>query len=308
MKSKLCEAVQQMSRTRLLFPVLLFILGGILAGLFFWRGAEPNRSSDSPPPVPAGASEERAGTSVDSPATPLVERTTLDPDASVDYGALREALRPLESQGDAVALRMIAEIYEYCFIYSLDPAKARRQAEFLATLRPENASRLAEIAKLQDARCKTLDGGAPIVPELVGLYRDRARERGDRVSELADFEALQEANPEGAERLVESIVHAARPDELMALSQLAARRTLPGELSMLSGSERYGHAWAIAACRRAGSQTCGPSGRLMTQTCLAAGLCNYSSYEDLVRRGLTPPSSLHDLDRAISRVENRLKE
>lgn len=250
--------------------------------------------------------EERASTSTNSPAAPLVERVTLDLDASVDYGALREALRPLESQGDAFALRMIAEIYEYCFIYSLDPAKARRQAEFLATLRPENASRLAEIAKLQDARCKTLDGGVPIVPELVGLYRDRARERGDRISELANFEALQDANPEVAERLVESIVYAARPDELLALSQLAAQRTIPGGLSVLSGSERYGHAWAIAACRRAGSQTCGPSGRLMTQTCLATGLCNYSSYEDLVRRGLTPPSSLHDLDRAISRVENRL--
>ena len=299
-----------MHRARSLSLALAFVFCIILAGRFFWDEAATSEVTGSlPTSVEAKAPAVAASNPADTPGRSAAsERALFDLDAAVDYGTLREELRSLESKNDANALRMVGEIYEYCFQYSLNPDKAARQAQFLASLRPENTNRIAEIAKLQEARCKTVDNGKPVALELVEFYRERAAERGDRASALARFGELQEASPEEAERLVGSIAQAARPNELLALSQVAAQRTLPGEFSTLSGSDVYGHAWAVVACRQAGGALCGPSGRLMTQHCLATGLCNFSSYEDLVRRGLTPPSSLRDLDRAISGVQSQLRK
>lgn len=220
---------------------------------------------------------------------------------SMDYEDLRRRLEPLASQNDAVALRMLGEVYEYCAGFSLTPASAGEGIDALAKVRPENTARLKEIGDRVESRCKGLRGGVPIPVEEAELYWSLAASARDPAA-LARMAARTSNLPQGVIDFVASAAFdSGDARALFELGEAIHRHGGPESYPDLAGGALDAYALQIVSCRRSPAM-CAPSSPLMESRCLHAGACNFSSFEDMIRRGAVGQASQIDLDRRISAV------
>jgi len=106
--------------------------------------------------------------------------------------------------------------------------------------------------------------------------------------------------------LVDRVQHSGDPEAYLAISDAMGTMASGHEkiFGSNSGSEISTFAWQLAACRR--GLDCSPTGSLMSMYCLHGGICgNFSSFEDLVFRGLAPESDKTRINAMVNRITSR---
>lgn len=251
------------------------------------------------------------GKAAELPATPVTEAVSPDAarkplltlDTASDYAALKAQLEPLAENGDALALRTIAQIYEYCEAYSVSPTIFREVREYMGKLIPENAEAYARIANVVDARCSRLDGGDPIPGELRQFSLMQAADAGDiyaRIKLAATPDRV--VSPEEIDALVDEALMDDDPQAILALGDLMAARGAGQRYAEFSGPGAS-FAWMVLACRRGGVGLCDQNSHLMTNLCLYQGVCRYAGLEDFVRREVFAGEQTRRLDQIIGRIQ-----
>jgi hypothetical protein len=239
---------------------------------------------------------------VESPAADKEFAHSLE--RSMNYEDLRRRLEPLAEKNDSVALRMLGEAYEYCAGFSLAPESASEAIDALAKIRPENAARLSEIEGRVNGRCRELKGGVPIPIEEVELNWGLAARAGDPAAMARMAARTNELQDGVLETVAAKTIESGDPRALFELGEAMRRHGAPSNVPELDSGRVSAYAVQIAACRRSPGM-CGPTGPLMDLRCLHMGACNYSSFEDMVRRGVMSQANLAELDRQVS-VANQM--
>lgn len=216
-----------------------------------------------------------------------------------------EDLKLRAKRGDPAAQRMLAGIYDACFIVNIRPdaflSGYERQAESL--LEPGQASRMIQVARERAAECRSVDGGAVIPIELVKGWYDQAAKNGDLGAQAMSYAFHQEVlDQAGANHYVQRVVGSNDPAAVFLMGQIAGGPALQAageQYSDVVTGPAAGYAWMVVGCRM--GYDCGPSSHLMGTLCLQMS-CGEGGFEEYVRSGLRTDEEREDLDRKIDEV------
>lgn len=221
-------------------------------------------------------------------------------------------LKAAANRGDAAAQRELAAIYDQCFQYNLNPQKF-----FLAPLsalekqHPEFSPRIKAIRDRYSLLCSTVDSGAPIPSDAVGLWLAQSAKSGDVAAKVAMASRSPDAlTDEEASQLLKSMQEKRNPAAVFnmgdAASVMASKLKDPETQSLLSGAHAS-YAWQVAACRS--GYDCSANSAFMVNLCITSALCNYTSYESLVIDKVIPPGERRSFEESVVLIqENFLKK
>ncbi|WP_235801480.1 hypothetical protein [Xanthomonas citri] len=206
--------------------------------------------------------------------------------------------------GDAVAQRQLAQIYERCAMYSLSPQKFAGTLDSFSELKKENSDRYKQIKDRTSHYCSQVDGGEVIPLDAIELWYSEAAKRGDLIARLKIASGKAMSSDEYRD-LIAKAIQSKDAEAIFSVDEVLSNPAASIELgsSAPGGSGNYSeYAWALAGCRMGAD--CGPGSYRLDMACISYGVCNSSSYEDLVRKNLVPPGQLKALDKEIERIRS----
>lgn len=216
------------------------------------------------------------------------------------------ALKARAEAGDAVSQRRLAEVYEECGAYSVDPKRFLANLDFLAELNPKSKKAILRVKSKLTETCREVDGGAPIPTDAVKLWLEQSARGGDLAakSKLALYSPTP-PSPDAVADLAGQGMQGKDPEAMMAISQIAIN-PCTGALASerLCGTPSAEWTWAIAACR-AGS-ACGPDSRVMRQVCISTGRCYHAHYEAFILGELVPPEQRREIEQRVQVITGRI--
>jgi hypothetical protein len=238
------------------------------------------------------------------------ERFTLQ--GSSDYAELKAYFEPLAKQGDSHASRIVAQIYEYCAMYTNPGYHFNETIDVMIKQKPENKARLETIRKEKKARCSTLDNGLPVTKELLDFTWAQASAAKDPLATLKLATQIQIKTPEKAPQgealdlMIQQAIQDADPEVLFAAGELLGQSNSSLTYADISGPINE-YAWQIAACRLGGAKMCGQGSHLMSALCLNLGDCTSPNFETMVRNSV-PRSQTEMLNQALVHIEQLLQQ
>ena len=226
-------------------------------------------------------------------------------DSASSYEDLKAQLEPLADTDYPVALRTLAQIYEYCANYAVSPEMFHQAREAMSELVPENAEAYMRIAKTVDTRCSRLDGGDPIPMELRQLSLMQAAEAGDTYSRIKlAVMSGDNVSPGEIDAMVDDALMGGDPQAILALGDLMAMPGAGEKYAEFSGTGAQ-FAWMVFACRNGPPGLCDRNSHLMTNLCLYQGTCRYQNLEEYVRTEVFTGEQSGKLDQIIRQIQDR---
>lgn len=215
-----------------------------------------------------------------------------------------EEIKDRANRGVASAQRRLAQIYESCFAYSLNPVTHLATLDDLAQVNPDSKTGIELLKKRQALLCDGIDSGAPIPQEAYKLWTEQAARNGDVASKLK-IRARSSAPLSAGDinSLADEALASGDPQALLELSEIMGRPLSDppsGRFESLSGSASAGYAWSIAACRA--GVACGKGSYVMDSICMNTGSCNHSNYEAFVMTELVPSAQKKHIYRMINSI------
>lgn len=224
---------------------------------------------------------------------------------SNDYAALKAYYEPLAEKGDPYARRMIAQIYDYCALYSLHPKALDDHINVLLSTKPKNKARYLGIQKSMEDRCSMLDKGLPITRELIDFSWAQAVSSKDPVATLQVASSDTTLNSKQIDQLISQALKDPDPETIFAIGDLAKTQGA-AQFSPVTGTRVNEIAWQVSACRQAPSM-CGNNSPIMTGYCMNGISCDYSNFEEMVRNSI-PNEQRQNLDLALQQIQQLLPQ
>jgi hypothetical protein len=231
---------------------------------------------------------------------------------SNDLSAFVRSLSARAAAGDADALWLISRSVDYCTTYGKNPAAFTSVTEILlANAPPEAVHSVKTVRERTAARCRGFiasNDGNVFSSSAALANKVRAARAGSLPAEAALLLAKAPLSTDSAylTNLVDRVQRSGDPEAYLAISDAMGTMASGHEkiFGSNSGSEISTFAWQLAACRR--GLDCSPTGSLMSMYCLHGGVCgNFSSFEDLVFRGLAPESDKTRINAMVNRITSR---
>ncbi|CAD7378228.1 hypothetical protein X12_001142 [Xanthomonas arboricola] len=204
--------------------------------------------------------------------------------------------------GDPIAQRQLAETYERCAMYSLSPQKFAGTLDSFSELKKENSARYKQIKDRTSHYCSQVDGGEAIPLDAIELWYAEAAKRGDLIARLK-VASRKTMSSDDYRDLIAKAIESKDAEAIFAVDEVLSNPAASVELESFApgGSGNYSeYAWALAGCR-AGAD-CGQGSYRLDMACISYGVCNSSSYEELIRKNLVPPGQLKALDKEVEKI------
>ena len=290
--------------------VIVLMLSVVALGWRWYSGqslSTETNSSAGEPSAAAGLAPDLADAvpkSQASAAADMQSKFTLT--ESLDYEVLRAHYQASADAGDPYARRVIAQIYDFCVLYSLDADRYRKQLNQLAEQRPELSAQFRNMQEVTEQRCKYLDDGLPIPIELIELSRSEAQAAGDPVSILQNSARMADLSSEENRQLLDRIFADPEPEALIHIGTLMSVDRHGTEYADVSGPSHQ-QAWWTVACRRGGTALCGANSPMMMSLC-RNGICfpTTHGFEAGIRQSIAP-GDLARFNQRIAAIEEFLR-
>lgn len=209
-------------------------------------------------------------------------------------------------RGEPVAQRILAQMYDECFMYNLDSKKfVAAQMEFVRKQKPQAAKKFDRIQRRYETFCPTVDSGQPIPPEAVTLWLEQSAKSGDVIAKVIvasrKDEKIQEKE---AIDLVQEVKEANDPAAVFNTGTLVKTlQPMMSETKLAPAFEgKYAaYAWQIAACRT--GYDCSEHATFMNSLCVYGGDCEYVNYEALVFSRNIPPGIRSDFEKQVRFIQ-----
>ncbi|WP_160170389.1 hypothetical protein [Xanthomonas cassavae] len=122
--------------------------------------------------------------------------------------------------------------------------------------------------------------------DAIKLWYAEAANRGDLIAQLKVASQTSSTSDE-YRFLIAKAIRSKDPEAIFSVDDVLSNPSASIELGSYAptGSGNYSeYAWALAGCRMGAD--CGPGSYRLDMACISYGVCNSSSYEDLVRKNL----------------------
>ncbi len=277
-----------MSTSRTLAIVIIPLA---LAGWLAWRHIAP--PSASPPPASAATPKP-----VQPASLGVSHEATTSPNLFHQYRTLKQRA----DAGDAVAQRLVAQIFVDCaYIYDHPLKFTALQLSDIPANSPESMSIDAHRALQQN--CAQVEGGARVTLEDAQHWYEKAAENGDLAAwAIVNMLRHPPLSADEAKRFFDDVIASKDPVAVFAYGNV-----MGGPVTENLG-EGYGPlvsnatslAWMLAACRM--GMDCGPESPLVTNYCLHHHVCGKGDYEQAMKSEMESEADREALDRQIEAV------
>lgn len=212
-------------------------------------------------------------------------------------------------RGDATSQRILSEMYESCFAYSLSPITYMEGLDGLVQFEPRSAPYIRDMKERQKQFCVTVDDGAPIPLVAFNGWLEKAADSGDLAAAVRlKARSLEILNASEYQSIAASVISSHDPVALFELGGLLARAPADsslGKYQNLAGPSA-GHAIEIVACRR--GLNCAAGSSIMDGICVNTGRCWYPNYEKFVYAELIPPGGRRQVRDVIETLNIMLQD
>jgi hypothetical protein len=222
-----------------------------------------------------------------------------------------ESLKQRAKAGDAVAQRLLADMYESCYIVNFNREHFLGFVDATGGMMtdPAELQGLERAARERVAQCDAVDGGAIVPLELIRGWYAQAAENGDLAARLTDNALNNKSlSAEESASLMEEVLGSNDPAAVFAMGSTLGQNFpagFSGPAEELVTGDQASEAWQVAACRM--GFDCGPSSELMGSVCLAIVGCASGDYESLVKRGLRSDLERRELERRVTEILRRME-
>ncbi len=265
--------------------VVLFVAAIAMVMLtYYGMNSSDSRSEDEIREQPTVAGQK--GELGDAPNNSKQEQGDEDVVTTLPYEGLSFADAKVGAErGDPAAQRILAQMYDECFLYNLGAEKhVYSQISRISKEKPQFSERLKKIKERLESFCPTVDGGQPIPVEAVSLWMEQSAKGGDLVARARILSsAMNQPDQKEVTALVRDLAAAKNPEAVFNTDGLIddAQNAMSGtELAPAFEGKYAAYAWQVAACR-AGFD-CSQEGSPMRFLCFQSGFCGYSSYDSMI--------------------------
>ena len=194
-------------------------------------------------------------------------------------------LRADADAGDADAARIIAKVYDECFLFAANYRILDLNAISRSRKEPDRSIALAQ-RTTQLQRCDGFIATGVIKPDVVRAAEAEATKLDDSIAKIQGL-----AERLSARRRDDSGPYEMSADEIALASSIALSKDVEAIVALsyidMETYPAHGYAWQLVACDL--GRDCGPNGYVMRQQCLAFGQCVAGNYRELIRRKFLAP-------------------
>lgn len=289
-------------RTKLLVAVIVAAIGSLIYFFFVhgdshrlsWFEAEKENPRDAQNALPLVDS---------SPQVALTSPSGSNEDFFTSKISFDLVKQKAES-GDAVAQRLLSDMYEDCMAYSVSPQGHLGWLDHIAKTRPDSLSHIERIKKETVEFCRKVDGGAPIPADAYKLWLKQSADSGDLTAQIRhSVRSSGDRKDADIESLAKKTMSSRDPEALYELSNLLAGREIKWsneEDAKIFGNQYSQRALTVAACKS--GMSCGGNSRIMRQVCTSTFRCGYSNYEQFVYAELATPAERREIENLANTI------
>ena len=195
---------------------------------------------------------------------------------------------------DTEAETIIADASYECVAMAQSPDTRYPGARQAEKQRPELKPYIEGLIANDQQRCGRLvksDISSADAKSIVGMYAKPASDGSMKALAIQLQYSNIDAMPNAALAAdVQRIIASQDPDAIGALSNLMGGRAEDRSAAFgpVSGTETQQYAWLMAACQM--GMDCGPGSSLLRQYCLNAGVCGYTSIDQVISNNYLTPT------------------
>ncbi len=283
---------------------LLTIGGGVFYG--WWRHHKPSsfpaladsRSADHVEMNQAGdgSASTRASPPIAIKANPRTSSLRQHFEQSRDLYGLVQELKATGS-GDPETETIIADALYECVAIAQPAGTSYMGAQQAEKQHPELKTYVEGLIATDKQRCGRFvksDIGNADAKSIVRMYAKAASDGSAKAMAIQLQYSNIDAMPDAALAAdVQRIIASRDPDAIGALSNLMGGRAEDRSAAFgpMSGNETQQYAWLMAACQM--GMNCGPGSSLLRQYCLNAGVCGYTSINQVIASNYLTPADYH---------------
>lgn len=209
-------------------------------------------------------------------------------------------------QGDAEAQKKLSAIYAYCIGYSNFGNTALWDINQVIKKNDLQSNGAKMVRDDIVSRCSKFEGGRKIGENEYEDMLLQSAKNGNfsaKIKLVVD-DAISSGKPideKQIEELLIKIKENKNPDAIFEMGRVAyvvQNDSVGG--GILSGRETAEYAWEVAACRMGAN--CNRGSVFMNGICMGTGACNYSNYEDVVKRHFLPEGARAAFDNRVNEL------
>ena len=206
--------------------------------------------------------------------------------------------------GDQESQLLLSKMYDYCFLYNLNPHATLAQLSEMGNADPKCGVRVGKIKEELTAKCASVDDGKPIPAEAVTLWIEQSAKQGQLTAQIRHAVYSQEKDEKRLLSYVATLRANPRLDavfEMGALSRLVEPYWKDANTKAAFSESGYSeYAWQLAACR-AGLDCTATS--LNTSAMVFQGGCSYDNYEQYILDQAVSPQGRKNLEETIAIIQ-----